>query len=171
MTPKHNSILALLTVGIPILALAAWARPGAPPKSVMGSTGHFVIPAAITISVVSLAVYLFYLGISENVEVARTVLTTVTVLCGLLLVPFVEPPTAWWVGGDEFSGDWRPTLLASGMLGIYVLVMVLPGLRSFFELVPLRGWDYLVFGAVAALWALLQRLIWRTQLFERLMRR
>ena len=29
VTPKHNSILALLTVGLPILAIAAWARPGA----------------------------------------------------------------------------------------------------------------------------------------------
>ncbi|MEJ2302618.1 MAG: HAD-IC family P-type ATPase [Anaerolineales bacterium] len=171
VTPKHNSILALLTVGIPILALAAWARPGAPPKSVMGSTSHFVMPAAVTISVVALAVYVFYLGISGSVEVARTGLTTITVLCGLLLIPFVEPPTAWWVGGDEFSGDWRPTLLAAGMLGGFALVMALPVLRSFFELVPLGGWDYLVLGAVAAVWALLQRWIWRTQLFERLIRR
>ena len=171
VTPKHNSILALLTVGIPILALAAWARPGAPPKSVMGSTSHFVMPAAVTISVVALAVYVFYLGISGSVEVARTGLTTITVLCGLLLIPFVEPPTAWWAGGDEFSGDWRPTLLAAGMLGAYALVMALPVLRSFFELVLLGGWDYLVLGAVAAVWALLQRWIWRTQLFERLIRR
>ena len=28
VTPKHNSVLALLTVGIPTLALAVWARPG-----------------------------------------------------------------------------------------------------------------------------------------------
>jgi cation-transporting ATPase E len=171
VTPKHNSILALLTVGIPILALAAWARPGAPPKSVMGSTSHFVMPAAVTISVVALAVYVFYLGISGSVEVARTGLTTITVLCGLLLIPFVEPPTAWWVGGDEFSGDWRPTLLAAGMLGAYALVMALPVLRSFFELVPLGGWDYLLLGAVAAVWALLQRWIWRARLFERLVQR
>ncbi|MEJ2266859.1 MAG: hypothetical protein P8X95_25725, partial [Anaerolineales bacterium] len=95
------------------------------------------MPAAVTISVVALAVYVFYLGISGSVEVARTGLTTITVLCGLLLIPFVEPPTAWWVGGDEFSGDWRPTLLAAGMLGGFALVMALPVLRSFFELVPL----------------------------------
>jgi hypothetical protein len=61
--------------------------------------------------------------------------------------------------------------LAAGMLGAYALVMALPVLRSFFELVPLGGWDYLLLGAVAAVWALLQRWIWRTQLFERLMRR
>jgi hypothetical protein len=31
ITPKHNSLLGLLTVGLPPLALALWARSGAPP--------------------------------------------------------------------------------------------------------------------------------------------
>jgi len=167
VTPKHNSILALLTVGIPILAIAAWARPGAPPRSVMRSTSHFIVPAAFTISVVSLAVYLAYLGMSGDVQMARTALTTATVLCGLLLIPFVEPPTRSWEGGDVLSGDWRPTILALAMLLIYGAVLAVPGLRSFFELSPLRNMDYLIIAAGVAIWALLLRLIWRTRLFER----
>ncbi|MFN2220238.1 MAG: HAD-IC family P-type ATPase, partial [Anaerolineae bacterium] len=119
VTPKHNSILALLTVGIPILAIAAWARPGAPPRSVVRSTSHFLFPAAFTVSVVALVVYLAYLATTRDVEIARTALTTVTILCGLVLIPFVEPPTKAWVGGDVLSGDWRPTLLAAGMLVLY----------------------------------------------------
>jgi cation-transporting ATPase E len=169
VTPKHNSILALLTVGIPILAIAAWARPGAPPRSVIRSTSHFVFPAAFTVSVVSLAVYLSYLGTTGELEIARTALTTATVLCGLVLIPFVEPPTEAWVGGDVLSGDWRPTVLALGMLLLYGVVMAVPSLRAFFELTPLRGWDYLLIGVVAATWALLLRLAWRTRLFERLL--
>ena len=102
-------------------------------------------------------------------EIARTALTTVTVLCGLVLIPFVEPPTEWWVGGDVLSGDWRPTLLALGMLGLYGVIMTVPSLRAFFELTPLRGLDYLLIGIVVALWALLLRLIWRARLFERLL--
>ena len=169
VTPKHNSILALLTVGIPILAIAAWARPGPPPKSVVRSTSHFVFPAAFTVSIVALAVYLAYLSITGDLEIARTALTTVTILCGLLLIPFVEPPTEWWVAGDMMSGDWRPTLLAIGMLGLYAVVVAVPALRDFFELTLLRGWDYLLLAAIAVAWALVQRTIWRTQLFERLL--
>ena len=169
VTPKHNSVLALLTVGIPILAIAAWARPGAPPHSVIRSTSRFVLPAAFTVSVVSLAVYLAFLGTTGDLEIARTALTTVTVLCGLVLIPFVEPPTEAWVGGDVLSGDWRPTFLALGMMGLYGVITAVPSLRAFFELRPLRGFDYLLIGAVVAAWALLLRLIWRARLFERLL--
>jgi cation-transporting ATPase E len=158
-----------LTVGIPILALAAWARPGTPPKSVVRSTSWFVLPAAFTVSVVALAVYLAYLAITGDLEIARTALTTVSILCGLVLIPFVEPPTEWWVAGDTLSGDWRPTLLAFGMLGLYALVVAIPPLRGFFELAVLRWQDYALLAAVVILWALLLRLIWRTRLLERLL--
>ena len=171
VTPKHNSILALLTVGIPILAIAAWARPGAPPRSVMRSTSHFILPAAFTIAIVALAVYLAYLGMTGDAQVARTALTTATVFCGLLLIPFVEPPTRFWEGGDDLSGDWRPTILALGMLLAYGVVLAVPGLRGFFELSPLRLVDYLIIAASVAIWALLLRLIWRTKLFERVLAR
>jgi cation-transporting ATPase E len=169
VTPKHNSILALLTVGLPILAIAAWARPGTPPRSVVRSTSRFVLPAAFTVSVVALAVYLAYLAMTDDVEIARTALTTVTILCGLVLIPFVEPPTEWWVAGDTLSGDWRPALLALGMLGLYALVVTVPPLRAFFELAVLRWQDYTLLAAVVILWALLLRLIWRIQLFERVL--
>jgi cation-transporting ATPase E len=169
VTPKHNSILALLTVGIPILAISAWARPGAPPKSIVRSTSHFIFPAAFTVSVVALAVYLGYLATSGDVQIARSALTTATVLCGLVLVSFVEPPTEAWVGGDDLSGDWRPTLLALGMLVLYGVVTAVPPLRAFFELTPLRGWDYLLIAAVVLAWALLLRFVWRARILERLL--
>ena len=169
VTPKHNSILALLTVGLPILAIAAWARPGAPPKSVVRSTSHFVFPAAVSISVVALTVYLAYLETTGDVGLARTALTTVSVLCGLVLIPFVEPPSEQWVGGDELSGDWRPACLALGMLGLYLLTMALPSLRAFFELTPLPAWHWLLLAVAVLIWALLLRLIWRIRLLERLL--
>ncbi len=169
MLPKANSILALLTVGIPTLALAAWARSGAPPRSLLRSVTHFVFPAAFTVAALSLAVYLAYLLTTKNLEIARTALTTTTVLCGILLIPFVEPPTPAWVGGDELSSDWRPTILALGMLVLYGLVMLVPALRSFFELTPLRGLDVILIGALVVAWALVLRFVWRARLFERLL--
>jgi cation-transporting ATPase E len=167
VTPKHNSILAALTVGIPILAIAAWARPGPAPRSVVRSASSFVWPAAFTVSVVAVAVYLYFLGTTGDVDIARTALTTATVLCGLVLIPFVEPPSQAWVAGDELSGDWRPSALALGMLGLYAVVMVVPSLRAAFELVPLRLFDYLLICAVVAVWAFLLRLIWRGRVLER----
>jgi hypothetical protein len=42
-------------------------------------------------------------------------------------------------------------------------------LRAFFELVPLRGFDYLLIGILVAVWGVLLRYMWRTRLFERLL--
>jgi cation-transporting ATPase E len=169
VTPKHNSILALLTVGIPILAIAAWARPGPAPSSIIRSASRFVWPAAFTVSVVAVAVYLYFLGTTGDVDLARTALTTAMVFCGLVLIPFVEPPTQGWVAGDELSGDWRPSALALGLLAGYCGVMAVPAVRNAFELVSLPLTDYALITFVVLLWALLLRFIWRHRLLERLL--
>jgi cation-transporting ATPase E len=171
VTPKHNSVLALLTVGIPILAIATWAQPGKVPKSMIRSASHFVFPAAFTVSAISLVVYLSYLGMAGDLASAQSALTTITVFCGLLLVPFVEPPTSAWVGGDDLSGDRRPALMAVGLLLFYLAILALPPLRAFFELTALRVWDYALLGAIAVAWGFLVRLVWRTRLLERLLQR
>ena len=64
------------------------------------------------------------------------------------------------------SGDWRPTALALGMLGLFGVIMAVPALRAFFELTPLPLFDYLLIGIVVAVWAFLLRFIWRKWLFE-----
>jgi cation-transporting ATPase E len=169
VTPKHNSVIALLTVGIPIFAIAAWARPGLSPRSIVRSAIRFVMPAAFSVSVLTLAVYLWYLAATGDVELARSALTTAAVLCGLVLIPFVEPPTRWWVGGDDLSGDWRPTALAVGMLGLYAGLLAVPSLRSLFELRLLPGLDYALIALGVLGWALILRLMWRYRVFERLL--
>jgi cation-transporting ATPase E len=166
ITPKHNAVLALLTVGIPTLALAIWARPARPPRSLLRSVSHFVFPAAFTVAVVALAVYLIYLQTTDDAHIARTALTTFTVLCGLLLIPFVEPPTQAWVGGDKLSGDRRPALLALALLALFSLIVLLPVSRDFFELALLRPLDYALIALAVVVWAAALRFIWRRRLFE-----
>jgi cation-transporting ATPase E len=184
--PKQNSLLAMLTVGVPTIALAAWARPGARAKGgLVRALMHFVLPAATTIGLVGVCVYVFYLLISYRVALAttpglaptaaadaalasaQTALMVFCIFCGLLLIVFAEPPTAFWAGGDEVSGDWRPTLLAALTLGLFGLIVALPVSRAFFELAPLGLLDYLAIGAVAVGWGFLVRYIWRAQLVER----
>ena len=168
VTPKHNALIALLTVGIPILAIATWAKAGEQPKSMLHSTLRFVFPAAITISLLVTGVYLMYLMLTKDVEVARTALTGTSILCGLLLLPFVEPPTPWWVAGDELSSDPRPSLLAGVNAALFLLVLSVPSLRDFFELAKLGWQDIVVLGGLAFGWSVIQRWVWRSNLFDRL---
>jgi cation-transporting ATPase E len=101
---------------------------------------------------------------------AQTALTVFTILAGLVLVLFVEPPTPFFVGGDEFSGDWRPTLLVIGMFVVFLIVMLVEPLRDFFEVLILSWETYLMIAAAIIVWALLLRAMWRGRWFERFLR-
>ncbi len=170
VTPKHNAVIALLTVGIPIIAIAAWARPGKPAGSLIGASLRFVYAPAVTISLLVIGIYFFYLETTDDVDIARTALTTTAVLCGAALIPFVEPPTKWWTGGDVLSGDWRPTVLAAVMVLAYVVVLAVPGIRDFAELVVLDAVDFVAITAIVAAWVVLQRYLWQHHLLQRLVK-
>ena len=104
---------------------------------------------------------------AEAQLLAQSALTAFAVCSGLLLVPFVVPPARWRVGGNKFSGDWRSTLLAAGLLGLYLGIIAFPPLRTFFSLAALRPIDYLFIGGVAVLWGVIQRWLWRAHILER----
>lgn len=169
ITPKHNSLLAILTVGIPTVALVAWAREGEPPARLIRAISHFVVPASLLTAFVGLETYLGYMvATNNNIGLSQTVLTTVLTLCGLVLIPFVEPPTQGWVGGDDFSGDRRPTIMAGIMLAIFVLVMAIEPARKFFELQALNVVDIAIVLGIVIAWALALRYIWRAKVLEKL---
>ena len=175
--PKQKALVTFETLGIIAIALATWARPGPPSR---GGLAHlllrFVLPAAITLSLVAFGVYLVaFLQAIEQVDMSRTdaqliaqsALTTFAVCSGLLLIPFVVPPAPFWVGGSKLSGDWRLTLLAFGLLMIYLVIIAIAPVRTFFSLAALNTTDYLFIGAAAIIWSLVQRWIWRMHLLER----
>ncbi|GAB1539738.1 HAD-IC family P-type ATPase [Scytonema sp. NUACC21] len=177
---RHSAIVTLIGVGFPTTFIPLWAKPGEQPRqSIIRSMLHFVIPATLTITVVSLLVYLFYLisailDIPPNVEVAqmdfglpRTALVTILVFCQLLLIPFLKPPTSAWVGGEPLSGDWRYSIVAAVSLVVYLLILFVQPLREFFELSSLGIVNCLFLGLIALEWCLIVRLMWRTRFLDR----
>lgn len=188
--PKHASLITLLTVGFPTFGLAAWARAGVPKRNQVAASMTFVFPAALTIAFTALAVYFTYLAIeyvpareaidnaivitpqmrlaeADAIAIARSALSTIIIFMGLLLIPFVEPPTQWWVAGDDFSGDWRPTIIALVMFVVYVVIILVEPFRVFFEITPLNVLDYALISLITIVWGLGLRMVWRLHLFER----
>lgn len=178
--PKHASLLTLLAVGFPTFALAAWARPGVPRHNLTHSIVHFVFPAALLLAGAALVIYAVFLmnyyytpefltpaQEALAVNISRTALTTGIIFMGLLLILFVEPPTRAWVGGDEYSGDWRPTIMAVVMLLTYFAIIAIEPLRVFFELERLALLEYLFIGTISITWAVVMGFVWRLALFER----
>ena len=185
-SPKQNAILTLLTVGIPSIALAAWARPGPVPRGrLVRRLLGFVLPSALTLGLFGLATYLAFVMptyfrnrplnpglhpadyIFPTLPLIQTALTSFLVLCGILLLLFVEPPSSFWAGGDRLAGNPKITWLALGLLAAYAAVLAVPSLRSFFELVLLSPAEYVVIALAASAWVLVLRWLRRGRILER----
>jgi cation-transporting ATPase E len=186
-TPKHNSLLTLLTVGLPTLALAVWAKPGfVRSEKLIRKMVHFVLPAGLTLSLAGLFVFMGYLivpmlltggllsGPSGELDyspaflpAAQTAITSFSIFCGLLLLVFAEPPSRFWVGGERLSSDHRPAYLALFLFGLYAVILSVPMLRKFFELSPIGIDNFVLLVLLAGLWALALRWVWRTRILDR----
>jgi cation-transporting P-type ATPase E len=88
-------------------------------------------------------------------------------VCGLLLVMFVEPPSRFWAGRDEPSGDRRPTWLAMVLLLGLLTIAFVPRLSGIFDLRPVKPLDAVVIAVTALVWVFLVRWAWRRRLLER----
>jgi cation-transporting ATPase E len=177
---KQSAIVALIGVGFPTMCIPIWAKPGlVPRRSMVRSMLHFVIPATLTLTIVSLMVYLFYLVVAVldlppvsdvaqvNHAIPRSALVTILIMGELLLIPFLKPPTSAWVGGEPLSGDWRYSIVALLLFLAYLSILSIPPLRQFFELYPLSKISYFFIGLVALEWCLILRAIWRSRFFDR----
>jgi cation-transporting ATPase E len=168
-TPAQNSMIAIFSLTIPAFFLTLWAPTGAVPRgSLVRKLVNFVLPATIVTSFFSLSVYLYFLLTTENWPYAQLILTYASIVKGLLLVIFVQPPTEFWAGGDRLSGDWRPTMLATGLLVVLLSSPYNPILRGFFGLSPLRSlMDGLVIAGFTLVWIFTLRLVWKWRIVDR----
>jgi cation-transporting ATPase E len=177
--PRQTSLLTFLTVGVPALALAYWARPGrVSQKDLMRSLVRFVLPASLTFCLVAIGVYLAVLLPAVSalpqpanpyregaLPLAQTALTVFAVLCGLVLVMFVQPPARPHHAGHR--GNWLPTLMVLGLFACLISILALAPLRALFNLQALNAVDYLIIGCATVLWGVLVQTIWHLHLFER----
>ncbi|MDE3069586.1 MAG: HAD-IC family P-type ATPase [Acidobacteriota bacterium] len=131
LLPRHLTLAASLTIGIPtfFLALAPSSGPWQPARFVRG-VARFAVPAGAILGVGVVSGYLFAVhDLDLPVPAARTVAVTVLVAGGLYLVMALEA-----------EGSLKRSTLVGGMCavlgGLYVAALVIPSTRSFFALRP-----------------------------------
>jgi cation-transporting P-type ATPase E len=129
LLPRHLTVAASLTVGIPAFFLAL--APSAGPWQVRGflrEVGRFSVPAGVAAGFGVLASYLVTLNVLDaGLTEARTAALTTLILVGLYLVLALEARElhrAVWVA-----------VLCGALLVVYIVILAVPGLRSFFGLV------------------------------------
>jgi cation-transporting P-type ATPase E len=128
LLPRQFTIASTVTIGIPafVLALAPSSGPWRPDRFLQ-SVARFAIPAGLAIGIGIVAGYLLArYGFDLSLIRSRTVATGIVVVCGLAVVLKLE-------GG---SGRRRlaVTALCAAMALLFALALVVPFLRTFYEL-------------------------------------
>lgn len=168
-TPAQNSVISIFSLTVPAFFLALWAPSGAVPHgTLVRKLLNFVLPATVVTGIFSIAMYLYFIGVTRDWPYTQLALTYASIAMGLFLVIFVQPPTEFWSGGDRLAGDWRPTLLAGGLFIVLMASPYIPILRNFFGLDPMRSFmDAMVIIGVTLVWLFVLRLVWKHHLIDR----
>jgi P-type E1-E2 ATPase len=151
LLPRHLTLAAGLTIGIPAFFLALGPSEGRfHSDRFLFDVGRFAVPAGTACGLGVLASFVFARNVARlPLTEARTIATSVLVLVGLYLVLALEATSRRRAAAVATLVVW--------MLVLYALVIALPFARGFFALdVPgVGGWFVVVAGAalaVAGLW-------------------
>jgi cation-transporting P-type ATPase E len=147
LLPRHLTLAATLTIGVPAFFLALGPSEGRfVSRGFLLDVARFAVPAGIAAGLGVLASYLFALNVVRLPLVeSRTIATSVLVLVGLYLILALEA-----LGGVRTAAV---STLCGSLLAVYLVVVALPFTRSFFELdVPgFGGWVIVILGATVAI--------------------
>jgi cation-transporting ATPase E len=130
LLPRHLTLAASLTIGIPAFFLALAPSSGRySSQGFVRELARFALPAGTAAGLGVLSSYLFALNVLDlKLIEARTVAVTVLVLVGLYLILALE-------ASGRVRGAAISTLCLVLLIG-YVLVLLVPFARDFFSLAP-----------------------------------
>ena len=133
LLPRQFTIASTVTIGIPafVLALAPSSGPWRP-EGFLESVARFAIPAGAAIGLGIVAGYLLArYGFDLGLRRARTVATGIVVVCGLAVVMRLE--------GERGRRRLAVGVLCAAMALLFVLALLVPFLRDFYELTTPTG--------------------------------
>ena len=149
--PRHGSLTALFTLGIPAVFITLTRPPRSAGRDFLSSTMRFAIPASLALAVSAVAVHLLTEGIlGRPVEDARTLVSTTIGIVGLAYM--VEVIGYQGATRDSLMRPALVTFFGAALLGVFVLTLYTPPLREFFDFSPLSAaeWAIVVVAAAAA---------------------
>jgi magnesium-transporting ATPase (P-type) len=158
----QGSAIAVITVTLPSAALSFWAASGRVSSDRFGQIlTRFVIPAAVSMSLAALLVYIYFLDRAGQVAYAQLAVTYTLLYAGLLLAVFVKPPWEFRERDGVRKRDWRMTGLVL-FLGIATFFLpAIPPAQEYLKLYWLQHpADYGIVALAVVGWAVVLNLVW-----------
>jgi cation-transporting P-type ATPase E len=164
--PRHLTLAAFLTIGIPSFVLALAPSDGPLYRGrLLRALAAFAVPAGLAIAVGSLAsFFLVDTVFGGSLEDGRTAATTTLIVLGLGFVLLLERGP----GREHIAIQSYMLALVAALGALYALVLAVEPLRDFFELSRLGGGQLFLALLSAAGGLVLASVVWRLPAIERL---
>jgi magnesium-transporting ATPase (P-type) len=164
--PRHLTIAAFLTIGIPSFVLALAPSDGPLYRGrLLRALAAFAVPAGLAIAAGSLAsFFLVDTVFGGSLEEGRTAATTTLVVLGLAFILLLERGP----GREHIAIQSYMLALVFALGALYALALAVEPLRDFFELTQLGGGQLFLALLSAGGGLVLASAIWRIPAIERL---
>ena len=135
--PRHLTVAAFLTIGIPSFVLALAPSEGPLYRGrLLRALAAFAFPAGIAMGVASLLSFFFVDGLAGGtLEEGRTAATTTLIILGLCFIVLLERGP----GREHITIQSYMLALVAGLGALFAGILSVAPVRDFFELVLLSG--------------------------------
>lgn len=157
--PRHLTLAAFLTIGIPSFVLALAPSDGPLYRGrLLRALGAFALPAGLATALASiLSFFLVDVVFGGGIEEGRTAATTTLIILGLCFVLLLERGP----GREHIAIQSYMLAMVAGLGAMFAGILAVPQLRDFFEMTMLGAPQWFIAMLVAALGLVAASLMWR----------
>ena len=164
--PRHLTVAATLTIGIPSFVLALAPSEGPLYRGhLLRSLAAFAVPAGVACGVASLLSFFFVdTAFGGTIEDGRTAATTTLIVLGLCFILLLERGP----GREHITIQSYMLALVAGLGALYALGLAAAPVRDFFQLVILSAGQWFLALLCVAIGLLIAAAAWRIPYIQRL---
>ncbi|HEY1853764.1 MAG TPA: HAD-IC family P-type ATPase [Solirubrobacterales bacterium] len=163
--PRHLTVAAFLTIGIPSFVLALAPSDGPLYRGrLLRALAAFAVPAGVATGLASiLSFFLVDTVAGASLEAGRTAATTTLIVLGLAFVLLLERGP----GREHIAIQSYMLAMVAGLGALYALILAAAPVREFFELEILNATQWFLALLAAAIGLTIASVIWRLPQIER----
>jgi len=164
--PRHLTLAALLTIGIPSFVLALLPSDGPLYRGrLLRALAAFAVPAGVAIALASIVSYFLVDTVAgASTEAGRTAATTTLIVLGLAFILLLERGP----GREHIAIQSNMLAMVAGLGALYAGILAIAPLRDFFEMELMNATQWFLSLLAAAIGLTIASLIWKLPQVEAL---
>jgi cation-transporting ATPase E len=163
--PRHLTIAAFLTIGIPSFVLALMPSDGPLYRGrLLRALAAFAVPAGVATALASiLSFFLVDTVAGASLAAGRTAATTTLIVLGLAFILLLERGP----GREHIAIQSNMLAMVAALGAVFAGILAIPFLRDFFDIVLLSAPEWFLVLLAAAVGLTIASLLWKLPVIER----